>query len=134
MADISPDARAHIPIPDAKTGRLLPTAIDDLAREHPTRIFAECMDSAEVPGAPHKFDYATLARAINRTAWWMKDMLSPLRLPKFSVVAYSGLPDIRYYFVLVAAIKCGITVSFPDACAWHIPCITRTCVGHHMLI
>lgn len=110
MFDISPSSRDHLPVPDAQTSRLLPTTIDKIASQNPNRIFAEYIYSATTPGALYKIDYLTLARAIDRTAWWLKDVLDPLRLPKFAVVAYKCYPDFRYYFFLVAAIKYGITL------------------------
>lgn len=110
MFDISPSSRNHLPVPDAQSGRLLPITIDEIASQDPSRVFVEYIYSATTPGALYNVDYLTLARAINRTAWWMKDVLDPLKLPRFAVVAYKGYPDFRYYFFLVAAIKYGITV------------------------
>lgn len=91
MFDISPSSRDHLPVPDAQTSRLLPTTIDKIASQNPNRIFAEYIYSATTPGALYKIDYLTLARAIDRTAWWLKDVLDPLRLPKFAVLRTSAI-------------------------------------------
>ena len=95
-------------LPDAQTGLLVPTQIDKIADEAPSRTFGEFIDSPLTPGGVHRLDYGDLARAIDRLAWWMS---SSIDLPRFSVVAYMGFPDVRYYIVLVAGIKCGYTVS-----------------------
>lgn len=94
--------------------QLVPTAIDEIAEKDPNRVFAEFIDSPLTPGGVQKLDFKTFARAIDRTAWWMKSELGVLQLPENSVVVYAGYPDARYYLILVAAIKCGYIV-----CGFH---------------
>lgn len=110
MATTNQDIHLCEPPPDSNAGRLLPITIDHIADHDPERIFAEFLDWS-APGDVYKLRYRTFAKAIDSLAWWTSSTLSELRLPEFSVIAYVGFPDVRYYCMLVAAIKCGYTVS-----------------------
>lgn len=98
--------------PDSHVGKLLPTQIDQIAEQDPSRIFGEFIDSPITPDGVHKLQYRDLARAIDRLAWWICSSLQDSKLPEFTVVCYMGYPDVRYYIVLVAMIKCRYTVSY----------------------
>ena len=123
-------------LPVEQGHQLLPTAIDEIARTDPNRIFGEFIDSPITPGGIHKLDFNNLARAIDRTAEWMKSTLDELQLARFSIIAYAGYPDVRYYFILVAAIKCGyIVISTPNPRDKGVPADMNTPTGllpiHH---
>jgi hypothetical protein len=90
--------------------KLLTTAVDEIARDDPDRVFAEFLEPPNLEHDVLVLTFAGFANAVDRLAWWLKDKSSELGLEIFDTVAYVGLPDVRYYLILLAASKAQITV------------------------
>lgn len=89
--------------------RLVPTLIDERARNDPTKIFASFPRSKDLADGFLDVSYAQLANAINRASWWLSESMSNAETRE--VFAYLGPNDLRYPILLVAAMKCGYQVS-----------------------
>jgi acyl-CoA synthetase (AMP-forming)/AMP-acid ligase II len=90
--------------------RLVPVAVDDFAAEQPDKIFAYFPKSSNVKDGFINVTYSALARAIDRTAWWLEERLGG-RSTTFETLAYIGPSDLRYTILMVAAVKTGYKVS-----------------------
>lgn len=78
--------------------RLLPTIIDELAREDPDRPWASIpRDDYDLAQGFADISYAGLANAVNKLAWLIEGTIG--RLDSFETIAYLGTPDIRYHMV-----------------------------------
>jgi hypothetical protein len=90
--------------------RLIVNILDDLARDHPERIYAHLTNSpSEISKGFHDVTIAQLANAVDYTAWWIDSKIG--RSHDFEVLAYMGVADIRYAIMFFAAIKCGYQVG-----------------------
>ncbi|EPE36543.1 NAD(P)-binding Rossmann-fold containing protein [Glarea lozoyensis ATCC 20868] len=101
----------RLPSEDSQEPRLLPNLIDEIALHDPSRIFAI------IPGFqdPNDFIHITfrdLAKAIDRTAWWMKETFDHGGSSK--VLVYVGSCDILYHIVIVAAAKLEFETFLPS--------------------
>lgn len=82
--------------------RLLPSYVDQVAAHTPNRSFMEiasridCSDYRTVT-------YSQYANAVNRAAWWMKELMG--LGDGYPRVAYAGPSDLRYFILLMAGVK-----------------------------
>ena len=111
--------------------RLLPQVLDQIADAEPSRVYARyaCANALEdwdTNGTnPYRsLTFADVAKAVDRVAWWLDENLGSrtgeanghengaqnlnwLERNEFETFAYSGADDLRYAFLLMAAIKTG---------------------------
>ena len=90
--------------------QLLPSILDHRAQSSPGGIWAKypASDTTYKSG----FKTATnnqVANAVNIVAWKLKDLVGDTQ--GFPTIAYLGPNDLRYYVVMLAAIKVGCKVS-----------------------
>lgn len=91
--------------------RLLPHVVDELAQTDPDRVLYEFPSSNDRLSDP--FVHVTsrhYANAINRTAWWLESALG--KRPSSPTVGYEGPQDLRYYLLVIAAVKTGYKMLF----------------------
>lgn len=95
----------------------LPTAIDNIARDDPARIWASLpVDDWDLSQGFEDISYRRLARAINKVAHALDAALgcrrhSPLASgDTIPALAYVGIPDVRYQIAQVAAVKTGYKI------------------------
>jgi acyl-CoA synthetase (AMP-forming)/AMP-acid ligase II len=91
--------------------RLLPHVVDELAQTDPDRVLYEFPSSND--RLSDTFVHVTArqyANAINRTAWWLETALG--RRPSSPTVGYEGPQDLRYYLLVIAAVKTGYKMLF----------------------
>ncbi|GAB1205121.1 hypothetical protein APSETT445_003791 [Aspergillus pseudonomiae] len=86
--------------------RLLPHVVDYHAHENPNRVFNSMPRTQNVADGFRDFDMKTMATAVDFMAWWL-DNHSKNAPKEKKVLAYVGVPDIRYPVLLFAAIKAG---------------------------
>ena len=89
--------------------RIIADLIDQRAREDPQRPFWSLPRSSNLADGFRDIGYGSVARAINRTAWWLEEIVG--KSTTFETLAYMGPPDLRYAVLTVAAQKTGHTVS-----------------------
>lgn len=89
--------------------RLLPIAIDEIAKLEPEALYAE------YPASPTSYDkgftpvtFAQFANAINGVAWLLENELGQGR--NHETVAYIGPSDLRYMIMAIGAVKAGFKV------------------------
>ncbi|KAL8670081.1 MAG: hypothetical protein Q9168_005366 [Polycauliona sp. 1 TL-2023] len=99
--------------PERLGQRLLPTLIDQIAADDPTRTFVSLTKSIDIQQGFHDVDYATFAAAINRCAHWLDQELGRPRYD-FEKIAYIGPSDLRYAIFLIAAVKAGYVAMLPS--------------------
>ncbi|GMG13179.1 unnamed protein product [Aspergillus oryzae] len=90
--------------------RLLPHVIDYHAHNDPSRIFNSMPRTQNVADGFRDVDMKTMATAVNFMAWWLDGHFKDVPKEK-KVLAYVGVPDIRYPVLLFAAIKAGWTAK-----------------------
>lgn len=104
----------ELPPPPVEYGkRLLPTLIDDTARDDPGRIFAVIAKTVDIEDGFIDVSYRRLSTAINSCAWWMETKLG--RNLNFATIAYIGPLDLLYHIVTLAAIKTGNKVEHQNS-------------------
>ena len=89
--------------------RVLPVLVDDLANQEPNRLF--CV----IPGLSQGIRSVTIAdfaNAINRSSLWIEEQFGQGK--NFETLAYLGPNDIRYFILLLAAIKVGYKLLLPS--------------------
>lgn len=89
--------------------RLLPSVVDELASRDPDRIYGLYANSSNIFDGYRTVTMAQLAKAVNHTAWWIKDQFGIAS--NFETIAYMGAADFRYPIFILAAIKCGFKVG-----------------------
>ena len=94
--------------------RLLPQVVDYLAIHHPQKVYASFAVSTEVSDGFVDVTMASLANATNKLAWWIQYKLDKDK--RFNAICYTGISDIRYTIMILAAIKCGYKVLH---LSWH---------------
>lgn len=92
------------------TQQLLPSILDDRARNDPLGIWAKfpASDTTYSYGLNHVTN-CEAANIVNTVAWALEEQLGSFQ--GFPTIAYLGPNDLRYYAVLLAAIKVGCKVS-----------------------
>lgn len=91
--------------------RLLPTLVDQVAIQDPTR---ECL---QIPCSSNPADgwrvvtWKDMANAVNRAAHRMVELCGKPETNSFPTLAYIGPNDVRYVVTAIASIKAGYQVS-----------------------
>ncbi|CAK7233936.1 putative NRPS-like protein biosynthetic cluster [Sporothrix curviconia] len=102
------------PHPDAGR-RLLPHIADQVAADTPDRVLYEYPSSSSDLSKQWKTVTARqFADAVNRAAHWIRDTVgtAPSSPATFPRLGYSGPPDLRYYILVLAAIKAGYVMLY----------------------
>ncbi|KAI4226531.1 MAG: hypothetical protein LQ349_006860, partial [Xanthoria aureola] len=81
--------------------RLLPSYIDEIARDDPNRTFALIPRSTSVEAGYNSISFHQLSQAIDRCAWWIETTLG--RSFDFTTLAYIGPLDLLYHILTLAA-------------------------------
>ncbi|KAJ5155836.1 NRPS-like enzyme [Penicillium capsulatum] len=93
--------------------RLLPAILDEAARTSPEEEWARFPASEITYEAGFRVvTNRDAANAVNRVAWMLEEKLG--RSSNFETIAYIGPTDIRYYIVVLAAIKVGYKAFLPS--------------------
>lgn len=93
--------------------KILPVAIDEIARTQPERVWASLpMDDWDLSQGFEDISFARLAKAIDAVAHSIEKSFG--RSSTFETFAYLGVPDARYQIVQAAAIKTGYKVLLPS--------------------
>lgn len=87
--------------------------VDELAAEVPHDTWVK------IPSSPTKieeitwqnFTFQQLGQAVDRLAHWIDKHLGPAGLGRDDSLAYTGINDIRYPIVILAALKTGHKVG-----------------------
>ena len=85
--------------------RLLPTLIDELAKEAPDRVYVQYAGPDWESNGYRNLTYGQLSSAVDGVSHWLDEKLGPSQ--DFETLAYWGSTDARYAFLFVAAIKLG---------------------------
>ena len=88
--------------------RLIPNAIDELARTNPNAVFASIPISNDVRNGFRDVTYLDYANAINRAALWLEGELG--KTINGEKIGYIAPSDLRYLVLTVAAVKVGYQV------------------------
>lgn len=89
--------------------RLLPIAIDEIARLEPEALYAEySTSSTSYDEGFTPVTFAQFANAINGVAWLLVNELGQGR--NHETVAYIGASDLRYMVMAMGAVKAGFKV------------------------
>ncbi|KAH8170491.1 male sterility protein [Sarocladium implicatum] len=94
--------------------RLLPKLIDERAERDPDRVFAAIPKSKNPSDGYHDVSYSTLAKAVDRAAWWLYDVTG--KAAKGYKFAWLGPTDLRYPIFVAAAMKCRYQAGGLGAC------------------
>jgi acyl-CoA synthetase (AMP-forming)/AMP-acid ligase II len=89
----------------------IPRILDELARANSGRVFVSIAESAEATSFLD-VTYGQFANAVNKIAGVLDHQFG--QGSSFPTIAYIGLPDIRYFMLLIAAIKVGHIVRIPN--------------------
>ncbi|MCJ1330754.1 hypothetical protein MMC10_007441 [Thelotrema lepadinum] len=92
--------------------RLLPSLIDEIARDDPKRLFIRypiISDFSQTRDVTY-YDYA---RAIDKAAWWLEKTLGGKGVD-FPTIAYTGPLDLRYHILAIAASKTFYKLLLPS--------------------
>lgn len=89
--------------------RLIPVLIDQLAQTQPNKTFISVCRSSDAQAGFDDIGFSTLARAIDKCAWWIEQNLG--RSSTFETL-YTQLDphDLRHPILVVACIKLGYKV------------------------
>lgn len=90
--------------------RLLPHVVDELAQTDPDRVLYEFPLTNNLSDSFVSITACQYANAINRTAWWLERVLG--RRPEYPTIGYEGPQDLRYFLLLIAAVKVGYKMLF----------------------
>ncbi|MCJ1383931.1 hypothetical protein MMC17_007045 [Xylographa soralifera] len=89
--------------------RLLPSLIDETAKSEPDAVYAEYpVSSTDLTAGLRTVTYAQLANGINGVALWLKREIGMGE--NHETLAYIGPNDLRYYIVIVGAVKAGYKI------------------------
>lgn len=88
--------------------RLLPTVIDERARDGHARPFASIPLGRTAEDGYRDVSYRVFANAVNTCSAWLVDRLGSSEAPK--TLAYLGPSDLRYQILAVSAAKTGHVV------------------------
>ena len=110
IVNMEPEHDRHPTLPPVGL-RLLPQVVDQLASEHPERIFASYAASQDLADGFIDVSMRCLSHAVNEMAWWIDCSLG--QSCAFDTLCYIGISDIRYTIVFLATIKCGWKVMLP---------------------
>ncbi|KAL8980929.1 MAG: hypothetical protein Q9205_004133 [Flavoplaca limonia] len=85
--------------------RLIPSLIDQLARDEPDNPWTSVPVSSNLADGFRDISYSILANAVNRAALWIESRCG--RSADFGTLLYIGLNDARYFIFFAAAVKTG---------------------------
>lgn len=77
--------------------------VDERARDTPERPYAIIPRSKKLDDGYVNFNYAQLAKAVDRMSWWLDQKLG--KAVNLDVIAYIGDNDLRYGLLYFAALK-----------------------------
>ncbi|KAL9117063.1 MAG: hypothetical protein Q9187_006405 [Circinaria calcarea] len=89
---------------------LIADQLDSLAQSDPDHVFASLPRSSTFAHGLYHITLRTLARAVDRAAWWLESTLG--KSSDFETIAYIGPADLRYVILAIAATKVGYKVGF----------------------
>ena len=89
--------------------RLLHSTIDEIADVNPDKLCACIPRSPNLEEGFKDVTIADFARAIDRTAWWLQDLLG--KSTTVGALAYIGPFDLRYFILVAASAKAEYRVS-----------------------
>ena len=93
----------------SKNEKLLPTLIDEIARNDPSTVFCEVSVSPTTYSQGFRqINYGQLAMAIDGAAWWLRNELGESNT--FETLTYIGPNDLRYPILVLGAVKAGYKV------------------------
>ena len=88
--------------------RLIPNAIDELARTQPDKVFASIPLTTDIADGFKDVTYLEYANAIDRAAMWLENNLG--NGCHGEPIGYLAPSDLRYVILTIAAVKVGCTV------------------------
>lgn len=91
------------PVPYGR--RLAPNVVDNKARRTPDLTYAEYPDDNWETNGYRKITWKQVADAANAVSFWLDETLGKAK--NFETLAYLGANDLRYVFLLLAAVKTG---------------------------
>lgn len=83
--------------------------VDNLAREHPTRLVCKAPNGPRVADGFSSVEVEALSKAVDSTAWLIAESFGAS--DKNEALLYLGDNDIRYLLFVVACQKAGFKVS-----------------------
>jgi hypothetical protein len=89
---------------------LLPKVVEDFAVSSPFGVYARVLGPRWREEGPTDITYLQLSKAVDKVSFWLDETLGPAE--KGKVFAYHGANDLRYAFLLVAAVKTRRRVGF----------------------
>ena len=96
----------HHSVPKNAGERLMTTIIDEISLSDPRHCFMSIPRSSDLNDGLRDVSYALIARAIDRSAWWMEDLLG--KGADFPTIAtYLDPMDFRHVILIFGAIKAG---------------------------
>ena len=90
--------------------RLLTSMIDHHATETPDKVYVSISRSGDLSEGFLDVTYRQFVNAVNHASWWLDKEFGECQ-GSFDTFAYSGLKDLRYPILAVAAVKVGRTVG-----------------------
>ena len=96
--------------------RLIPSLIDQLARDEPDNPWTSIPVSSNPADGFRDISYSILANAVNRAALWIEYRCG--RSADFGTLLYIGLNDARYFIFFAAAVKTGYKVRTIHGQLW----------------
>ena len=90
--------------------RLLPHCVDESAKTNPDRIVCKIPKSVDVSQGFVEITIGQVSKAVNHLAYWLEEKLEK-KNGQQTPIAYLGAADIRYWIMILAAIKIGSPVS-----------------------
>lgn len=89
--------------------RLLPRALDEIARSNPNRLYATIPHGIDLSQGFRDINFREMATGINFVAHWIHKNFGCSS--NFEPLCYIGIPDLRSVAVFLAGVKCGYKVS-----------------------
>jgi acyl-coenzyme A synthetase/AMP-(fatty) acid ligase len=89
--------------------RLLPAIVDQVAKQSPGKTYAQYPDRDWQRKGYRNLCFGQVAKAVDKMAFWLDENLGIAK--NFETFAYYGSKDLRYAFVVLAAIKTGRKAS-----------------------
>ena len=84
--------------------------LESKAKRDPGRPFVKILETSWRTDGARTLTFAQAVRAADRLAWWLDENLGK-STGNFEAFTYLGLSDVRYAFVIFAAIKTQRRVS-----------------------
>ncbi|KAH7336688.1 hypothetical protein BKA65DRAFT_563960 [Rhexocercosporidium sp. MPI-PUGE-AT-0058] len=94
--------------------RLIPTQIDQLSLTNPSKLFACIPRSSSLSEGFRDVTYRDFARGIDRAAAWIEEKFGIGGEGLFRTLAYVGVFDLRYFLIMVGAVKVGFKTLLPS--------------------